>query len=47
MADVASEFGSVGKDDREKLFVADRVHLSPKGHVLTAETVLKVLGIAP
>lgn len=35
------------KDDREKLFVADRVHLAAPGHELTAETVMKALGIAP
>lgn len=47
MADLAAGFDSVGKDDREKLFIADRVHLSPEGHALTADTVLKAVGIAP
>ncbi len=47
VADVAAAFGAVGKDGREKLFVADRVHLSPDGHALTAETVLKAVGIGP
>ena len=28
-----------------KLFVADRVHLSPAGHALVAETVLKAIGV--
>lgn len=43
LADVAAVFGLVGKDEREKLFVADRVHLSPVGHALAAETVLKAI----
>jgi lysophospholipase L1-like esterase len=47
VADVAAAFRAVAKDDREKLFVADRVHLSPEGHALAAETVSKALGIAP
>jgi lysophospholipase L1-like esterase len=47
VADVAAAFGSVGMDDREKLFVADRVHLSAEGHALTAETVLKAIRPAP
>jgi len=47
VADVAAAFGAVGKDGREKLFVADRVHLSPDGHALAAETVLKAIGPAP
>ena len=47
VADVAAAFGAVAKDGREKLFVADRVHLSPDGHALAAETVLKAIGPAP
>lgn len=47
VADVAAAFGAVAKDDREKLFVADRVHLSPDGHALAAETVLKAIRPAP
>ena len=47
VADVAAAFGAVAKADREKLFVADRVHLSPDGHALAAETVLKAIGPAP
>jgi len=45
LADVAVAFGAVEKDAREKLFVADRVHLSPDGHDLAAETVKKALGV--
>ena len=45
VADVAAAFGAVEKDAREKLFVADRVHLGPDGHDLTAETVLKAIGV--
>jgi lysophospholipase L1-like esterase len=47
VADVRAAFGAVGKDDREKLFVADRVHLAPPGHELTVETVIRALGVAP
>lgn len=32
---------------REKLFVADRVHLGPAGHDLAAETVVKAIGLVP
>lgn len=45
VADVAAAFGAVEKDAREKLFVADRVHLGTDGHQLTAETVLKAIGV--
>jgi hypothetical protein len=47
VADVAAAVGAVGEDDREKLFVADRVHLGPPGHDLTAEVVIKAPGLAP
>ncbi|WP_439625467.1 SGNH/GDSL hydrolase family protein [Gemmata sp.] len=47
VADVAAAFGAVAKDGRERLFVADRVHLSPDGHALAAGTVLKAIGPAP
>jgi hypothetical protein len=47
VADVVAAFGAVGKDDREKLFVAVRVHLSPEGHALAVETVLKAIGPVP
>ncbi|MBA3834114.1 MAG: CIA30 family protein [Chthoniobacterales bacterium] len=47
LADVAAAFGTVGKDDREKLFIFDRVHLGPSGHELTAETVLNAIGGVP
>lgn len=47
IADVATAFSAVAKDNREKLFIFDRVHLAPPGHDLTAETVSKALGIAP
>jgi lysophospholipase L1-like esterase len=45
VADVAAAFGSVERGAREKLFVGDRVHLSPEGHDLAAETVLKAVGV--
>jgi lysophospholipase L1-like esterase len=47
LADVAMAFGAVEKDAREKLFIFDRVHLSPDGHALAAETVLKAIGLTP
>jgi lysophospholipase L1-like esterase len=47
LADVAIAFGAVEKDAREKLFIFDRVHLSPDGHALAAETVLKAIGLTP
>lgn len=47
LADTESAFTALGKDDREKLFIADRVHLAPPGHALAAETVMKALGVAP
>ncbi len=47
VADVATAFGVVGKDGQEKLFIVDRVHHSPEGHGLTADTVLKAMGGCP
>jgi hypothetical protein len=46
LADMAAAFGKVEGDAREKLFIFDRVHLSPAGHALAAETVLKAVGPA-
>ncbi len=44
VADVAGAFGSVPKDGRTKLFHPDRVHLSPEGQELAAQTVMKAIG---
>ena len=47
VADVATAFGAVPADNRKKLFVEDGVHLSPDGHGLAAETVMKAIGLTP
>lgn len=47
LADTEAAFLALKKDEREKLFAADRVHLSPAGQALAAETVIKALGVAP
>ena len=47
VADTAAVMSALGKEEREKLFVADRVHLAPPGQALTAETVMKALGVTP
>lgn len=43
LADTEAAFHLAGKDDRNKLYVDDRVHLSEAGHALVAQTVLEVL----
>ncbi|MDB5308455.1 MAG: hypothetical protein JWO38_2657 [Gemmataceae bacterium] len=43
LADTEKAFHNAGKDDRNKLYVDDRVHLSPAGHAVVAETVLKAI----
>jgi lysophospholipase L1-like esterase len=43
LADTARAFHGAGKDDRDRLFVHDRVHLSPAGHELVADTVLRAI----
>ena len=44
LADTFETFHIAGKEDRERLFVKDKVHLSPAGHALVAATVLKAIG---
>jgi lysophospholipase L1-like esterase len=46
LADTDRAFHAAGRDDRNRLFVRDRVHLSRVGHEVVAETVLKVIGAA-
>jgi lysophospholipase L1-like esterase len=43
MADTAGAFHATGKDDRERLFVRDRVHLSRDGHGVVARAVLEAI----
>lgn len=43
LADTEAAFHLAGKDDRTKLYVDDRVHLSPAGHAVVAETALKAI----
>jgi lysophospholipase L1-like esterase len=43
LADTEKAFHTAGKDDRNRLYVDDRVHLSPAGHAVIAETVLKAI----
>jgi lysophospholipase L1-like esterase len=43
MADTEKAFLEAGKKDRERLFAWDKTHLSPAGHALIAETVLKAI----
>ena len=43
LADTEEAFHAAGKDDRNRLYVHDRVHLSRAGHDLVAETVLKAI----
>jgi lysophospholipase L1-like esterase len=47
LVDAESAIAALGKEEREKLFIADRVHLSPAGHAFAAELVTKALGAAP
>lgn len=46
LADVEEAFLAAGKTDKEKLFVKDKVHLSPEGHEVMARTVLQTLEAA-
>jgi lysophospholipase L1-like esterase len=43
LADTERAFQSAGRDDHDRLFVRDRVHLSRAGHEVVAETVLKAI----
>lgn len=43
LADTEAAFLEAGKAGKEKLFVDDKVHLSPLGHEIVAKTVLKAL----
>jgi lysophospholipase L1-like esterase len=43
LADTEKAFHAAGKDGRNRLYVDDRVHLSPAGHAVVAETVLKAI----
>src|SRR5262249_19550591 len=43
LADVEKAFLEAGKQDRERLYLRARVHLSPAGHELMAETVLEAI----
>jgi lysophospholipase L1-like esterase len=43
LADTERAFHEAGKDDRDRLFVRDRVHLSRAGHEVVTETVLKAI----
>jgi lysophospholipase L1-like esterase len=43
IADVYPAFRAARDDEREKLYASDKVHLSPAGQKLVAETVLRAL----
>jgi lysophospholipase L1-like esterase len=43
LADTEKAFLAAGKDDKERLYVRDRTHLSPAGHELMARTVLRAV----
>ncbi|HTE16770.1 MAG TPA: SGNH/GDSL hydrolase family protein [Armatimonadota bacterium] len=43
LADTEAAFHTAGREKPDHLFVDDRVHLSPAGHTLVAETVLRAL----
>jgi lysophospholipase L1-like esterase len=43
LADAEEAFLAAGKEDKERLYVQDRTHLSPAGHTLLAQVVLKAL----
>lgn len=47
LADTYSAFHAVEKSRRDGLFVNDRVHLSPAGHRLVADTVLQAISPRP
>lgn len=46
LADTEKAFHAAGKADRAGLFVHDRVHLSPAGHAVMADTVLAAIRMA-
>ncbi len=46
LADTDRAFHAAGRDDHDRLFVHDRVHLSRAGHEAVAETVAKAIGSA-
>jgi lysophospholipase L1-like esterase len=46
LADTEKAFHAAGRDDRARLFVHDRVHLSRAGHEIVAATVSAVIGAA-
>jgi lysophospholipase L1-like esterase len=43
LADTCAAFHEAGTKDKERLYVTDKVHLSPAGHALVAQTVLKAI----
>lgn len=43
LADTYAAFHAAGKENPEKLFASDKVHLSPDGHRVFAETVLSAI----
>ena len=43
LADTYAAFHEAGKENKERLYVTDKVHLAPPGHSLVAETVLKAI----
>ena len=47
LADTETAFHASGKDDPNRLFVSDRVHLSRPGHELVAATVQQAIEAAP
>jgi lysophospholipase L1-like esterase len=46
LGDTEKAFWAAGEQDKQRLFVNDKVHLSPAGHQLMAETVLKAIETA-
>jgi lysophospholipase L1-like esterase len=46
LADAEKAFVAEGQNDKEKLYVQDRTHLSPAGHALLAQVVLKAIEAA-
>jgi lysophospholipase L1-like esterase len=43
LADTYAAFHAAGQENRERLYVNDKVHLGPAGHALVVETVLKAI----
>ncbi len=46
LADADRAFRAAGKDDKDRLYVVDRTHLSPAGHALLAKTVQEAIEAA-